>query len=44
MNRLKNPMLMSLAALAALGCFDTLRGQTKLIVTPSSLAFNNVPD
>ncbi|HYK60057.1 MAG TPA: hypothetical protein VEV85_11550 [Bryobacteraceae bacterium] len=41
MNRLKNPTLMLLAALAALGCSDTLGAQTVLTVTPASLTFNN---
>src|SRR5579883_1821987 len=44
MNRLKNPAIALLAALAALSCSDTLRAQTVLAVTPASLAFNNVLD
>jgi uncharacterized protein (TIGR03437 family) len=41
MNRLKNPTLTLLAALAALGCSDTLRAQ--IAVTPTSLTFTGVP-
>jgi uncharacterized protein (TIGR03437 family) len=44
MNRLKNLAITLLAALAALGCSDTLRAQTVLTVTPSSLTFNNALD
>ncbi|HEY7336532.1 MAG TPA: hypothetical protein VH639_16690 [Bryobacteraceae bacterium] len=41
MNRLKNPTLTLLAALAALGCSDTLRAQ--ITVMPTSLTFTGVP-
>ena len=44
MNRLKNLAITLLAALAALGCSDTLRAQNVLTVTPSSLTFNNALD
>ena len=43
MNYSLNKTFAALSVLAALGCSDTLRAQTTLTVTPTSLAFNGVP-
>ena len=44
MNRLKTLMFIALAVLVALGCSDTAWAEgVTLTVTPTSLAFNNIP-